>query len=215
METWPCWVTTTNNATSSDAWIDWSLVTSSAVYGDTWSTWCTDTTSSATDNVWIAWCDHELEICGQLGTVVIQSPYIVRPTTVPEPTEEQRAEWARQDRERKRRQEEEQRQIAEANEKAETLLKDVLNEEDYQFLLEMNHLLVETEEHRYKISRRGTVREVDEEGKEIASFCIHERGFRLPDADAVLMHKLMLECDEEEWLRIANKTVYDYARDRV
>lgn len=213
-------------------WNYWNTTTSATassvvVYADshcTWAYWCTDGTSSATDNgTWQTWCTVPTTSAGDTWTtwvsgttdIVDQSETVYMPP--PEPTEEQRAEWARLDEERRRRQEEGQRQIATANERAEQLLRETLTEEEYQQLEELGHLIIQTAEHRYKIRKDNAyVREIDEEGKEIAGFCIHPKWtHKIPVPDKVLLHKLMLECDEEEWLRIANKTVYDYARDRV
>lgn len=57
-------------------------------------------------------------------------------------------------------------------------------------------------------TRHGQARNVYliEGGKRRRAFCAHPREVLVPDADAYLAQKLMLEASEEEFLRIANKT---------
>lgn len=62
---------------------------------------------------------------------------------------------------------------------------------------------------RYRIEHgmAGNVKLLSPDGRVVASFCIHplERG--IPAEDVMLAQKLMLEAAEEEFLRIANKTL--------
>lgn len=60
--------------------------------------------------------------------------------------------------------------------------------------------------HRYLIDHTGGVTRIDEQGS-IESYCIHPSyAHRIPTPDLILAKKLMLECDEETFLRTANAT---------
>lgn len=57
----------------------------------------------------------------------------------------------------------------------------------------------------YRINQgtHGNVKELDSNGKEIASYCVQPEGVPVPDAN--LAQKLAIECDEETFLRVANR----------
>lgn len=60
---------------------------------------------------------------------------------------------------------------------------------------------------RFKLMRgySHNVKELDEEGREVRTFCIHPPAQHpCPNEDNVLLQKLMLQTDEEEFRRIAN-----------
>ena len=62
------------------------------------------------------------------------------------------------------------------------------------------------ERRRYlvKYGWAGNVEQIDENGRQVARFCIHPRNI-VPVPDNMLAQKLMLESNEEEFLRIANR----------
>jgi hypothetical protein len=60
---------------------------------------------------------------------------------------------------------------------------------------------------RYRVHADGQVRLLDGQGQEVESYCIHEPGLYLPRSDSVLAKTLLLEANEERFLKIANKTV--------
>jgi len=95
---------------------------------------------------------------------------------------------------------------ADAERRAEVLLRQMLTEEEYQQLSSQGYLKVPspTVSNRvYLIPRyRGLVR-VHESGKPVMRLCIGPVE-PVPDADVVLMHKLMIEGNEEDYLRTAN-----------
>lgn len=95
---------------------------------------------------------------------------------------------------------------AEAERRAEALLRRFLTEEEYQQLLCQGYLRVPSPHYPnrvYLIPRyRGLVR-VYESGRAVMRLCVGPVE-PLPDADVVLMHKLMIEGNEEEYLKIAN-----------
>ncbi len=95
---------------------------------------------------------------------------------------------------------------AEAERRAEALLRRFLTEEEYQQLLCQGYLRVQSPHYPnrvYLIPRyRGLVR-VYESGRAVMRLCVGPVE-PIPDADVVLMHKLMIEGNEEEYLKIAN-----------
>lgn len=60
---------------------------------------------------------------------------------------------------------------------------------------------------RYRITFRlaGNVYLLDDEGLDVERYCIHAQE-PIPVADNMLAQKLMLEADEEQFLRVANRT---------
>ena len=94
-----------------------------------------------------------------------------------------------------------------ANAKADELLKAVLNDEqraDYDLNRSFVVVLKNTS-YRLKKGRTGNVKELDRDGREIASYCIHP-AMRCPNADTLVAQKFMLETDEAEFKRVANRT---------
>ena len=103
----------------------------------------------------------------------------------------------------------------EAQERAEQLLRDILSEEDYRHLNRRGYLEVSsrTRPRRvYRVPRHQGQVKVYEGGVPIMALCVQSVE-PVPDGDAVLMHKLMIEGNEEEYLRIANRfepTLYGF-----
>ena len=95
---------------------------------------------------------------------------------------------------------------ADAEQKAEQLLQSQLSPEEYHQLVTQGYLRVQSPSvpHRtYLIPRyRGLVR-VYEQGRSVMRLCVGPVE-PVPDADVVLMHKLMIEGNEEEYLKTAN-----------
>jgi hypothetical protein len=93
-----------------------------------------------------------------------------------------------------------------AERRAEALLRHLLNEEEYQQLVSHGYLKVQSPNipnRVYLIPRyRGLVR-VYESGKSVMRLCVGPVD-PLPDADVVLIHKLMIEANEDEYLKAAN-----------
>jgi len=92
--------------------------------------------------------------------------------------------------------------------RAEQLLKEKLTPNEYHQLTTKSYLQVKSPHYpkrTYVIPRyKGLVR-IFEDGEQIMRLCVglDERD-NIPDADIVLMHKLMIERAEEEYLQIAN-----------
>jgi hypothetical protein len=94
-----------------------------------------------------------------------------------------------------------------ARERAEALLRELLTEGEYAQLTRRGYLEVRSPaqpQRTYRVPRhRGQV-EVCECGIPIMRLCVQSVE-PIPDGDAVLMHKLMIEGNEEAYLRIANR----------
>ena len=103
----------------------------------------------------------------------------------------------------------------EAQERAEQLLKDVLSDDEYHQLSRRGYLEVasRTRSRRvYRVPRHQGQVKVYEGGVPIMALCVQPVD-PLPDGDVVMMHKLMIEANEEEYLRIANRfepTLYGF-----
>jgi hypothetical protein len=94
----------------------------------------------------------------------------------------------------------------EAEQRAEQLLKVLLPAEQYNHLVRKGYLEVQSGMYPYRTYRiprhRGSV-EVYEMGRLVMSLCVQPTEV-VPDADVVVMHKLMIEGNEREYLRRAN-----------
>jgi hypothetical protein len=97
-------------------------------------------------------------------------------------------------------------QKMDAERRAEELLQSQLTPEEYRQLTSQGYLRVSSPRNPnrvYLIPRyRGLVR-VYEQGRSVMRLCVGPVE-QVPDADVVLMHKLMIEGNEEEYLRTAN-----------
>jgi hypothetical protein len=95
----------------------------------------------------------------------------------------------------------------EAERRAEQLLKDILAEPDFSHLTRRGYLEVRSPtfpNRMYLIPERQGPVTVYEHGRPIMRLCI-QCVERVPDHDTVAMHKLMIEGNEQEYLRIANR----------
>lgn len=125
------------------------------------------------------------------------------------------ADQRRQSEERRRREEEalrvEQERLRakqEADAKAEVLLLRHLSDKQKEDLATKGYFLVEVGGEIYKINRgfAGNIKLLNgETGEEEKSFCIHPTE-RVPNADAMLAQKLLLEADRDRFHKIANVT---------
>jgi len=160
-----------------------------------------DTSSASVDSAsaWIAWSgtDSVTTESATTWSVWIQG-------TVDTYTPLSEAELDRQKAERDQRDKERQ----EANERAEALLLAHLTPDQRETLERMRHFVVQSERGRVYHLRRGRLANVDEMDKDrvVAQYCIHPSICNIPEADSLLAQKLMLEMNEEQFLRIANRT---------
>lgn len=96
---------------------------------------------------------------------------------------------------------------AEAERRAERLLRDVLGPEEFALFQRRGYLTVRSPSFAHRVylvpERQGPVT-VCEFGKPVMRLCV-QCVERVPDLDTVVMHKLMIEGNEREYLRIANR----------
>lgn len=198
------WVTTgTSAATTNCLTSEWA-VTSSAT--TTNSIWLADQCTAAANAVWRSsgWqqCSH---------TKVRWTPSVVAKET-PEQLVERRAreELARQQRER----EAAERKVFmdTAKNRARRLLFSMLSPMQQKQLDEKNHfdLTVHGQDGSQRVYRieygyQGNVKLLGPDGQPVRRYCIHADS-RLPYEDQMLAQKLLLEANEQDFLRIANMT---------
>ena len=90
---------------------------------------------------------------------------------------------------------------------AEALLRRLLNEHEYDALSLNGYLEVSSREYPgrvYRIPRGPGQVQVVEHGRVTERLCVQPASIGLPEADVVLMHKLLLESDERRYLLTAN-----------
>jgi hypothetical protein len=94
-----------------------------------------------------------------------------------------------------------------AQARAEELLRHVIGLDAYQDLLRKGYLEVASPSISNRIYRIPSVRgqvEVFEDGQLVMKLCVVPTK-ALPDGDVVLMHKLMIEANEDHYLKVANR----------
>lgn len=210
---WGGWVTNVGYTTgaTTDIWCDWngyggtgSMTTITC--SNVWTGWNTNQGITVNYPVWINW--NTLE----------PYPHYALPA-VPETDEQrvareaQQAEATRQWQERLAQQRERDsimlKEQAEAKERAHELLLSALSREQQEEYLKSNFFRVRIVDktgtirtYRVDHGTHGNVRLIDEAGKILRRYCIQPNG--VPTEDAMLAQKLLLETDEEAFLRIAN-----------
>lgn len=161
----------------------------------TTGTYANTSSTSSTDIAWYIWTAGEWQICPTED---------ISQTLSPAQEEAFRIQLEEQTRER------EELMLAEdeAQHKADILLNEFLTRRQRKSLKELGHFEVITprgKTYRIRRGRSNNVREINEDGNEIAMLCAHPTEY-VPDADTMLAQKLMLETAEEEFLRIANRS---------
>ena len=94
-----------------------------------------------------------------------------------------------------------------ANRRATELLRSVLTRQQYRHLVRHGYLDIPSPRDPgciYRVPRAQGLVGVIEQGRRKASLCLQPVEW-VPDADIVVMHKLMIEADEETYLQTANK----------
>ena len=93
-----------------------------------------------------------------------------------------------------------------AESRAKALLREILSETQYQQLMKCGYLEVISptiDERIYRIPGSGGLVKVFERGCPVMELCL-QPAEPLPDGDVIVMHKLMIEGNEEEYLSKAN-----------
>lgn len=103
----------------------------------------------------------------------------------------------------------------EAQDRAEALLRHVLSDDDYRSLERRGFLEIQSPSRprrTYRIPRHQGQVKVYEGGVPVMALCVQSVE-PIPDGDTIVMHKLMIEGNEPEYLRIANRfepTLYGF-----
>jgi hypothetical protein len=93
-----------------------------------------------------------------------------------------------------------------AESRAKALLREMLSENQYQQLVKFGYLEVPSpgyDSRIYRIPGSGGLVKVYERGCPVMELCL-QPAEPLPDGDVVVMHKLMIEANEQEYLQRAN-----------
>jgi hypothetical protein len=104
---------------------------------------------------------------------------------------------------------------SEANRRAGELLRAVLTHEQYGQLIQQGYVDIPSPRDArriYRVPRAPGLVGVIEEERRKASLCLQPFKW-VPDADIVVIHKLMIEADEEAYLQKANIIVPIYSND--
>ncbi|MBI4494130.1 MAG: hypothetical protein HY690_15185 [Chloroflexi bacterium] len=93
-----------------------------------------------------------------------------------------------------------------ARQRAERLLAETLAEEEFRQLTTQGYLDVQSPAHptrSYRVYKAGGPVQVREEGRTNVLLCVQPVSY-LPEADVVLLHKLLIEGCEQAYLKTAN-----------
>lgn len=176
---------------STSVWYDWNNTYTTLTTSDPWPEWANLTTfCDNTTVIWNYWCD---------GTSTYTTQIRAQRYVAPQPTaaELKAAKKAADDRQQER---------VEAETRALTLLLDMLTEQQRDEFQKYRHFTVHGRNWRYRIRKghAGNVDVVDKNGIISHRLCAHP-SYTVPDFDAMLAQKLMLEDDEDSFLSIANR----------
>lgn len=200
---------TTASTSTSTAWTYWNVQytsgTNTTTADYTWAAWIDGTATTSASSSTSAWIKWNVNYTGEDGN----EGYVVR---VEQPTPE---ELARQAEEHRRREEELKRQAAEqarlaqeAEDRAAELLRLTLSPEQLaEFEKDRAFTVISKDgERKYRIKKGWShnVERIDDAGKRLHTLCAHPET-PVPHFDNMLAQKLMLEHDEQRFLKIANK----------
>jgi hypothetical protein len=94
----------------------------------------------------------------------------------------------------------------EAERRAQAMLAEMLSADEYEQLRQNGYLRVPSRSYGnrvYHVPEHSGMVAVFEDGSLKERLCVGATGF-IPEGDTVLLHKLMIEGDEDEYLRVAN-----------
>ena len=178
----------TNSSTCDNTWTYWTSGTTAGTCNVTWNTW---NEPVGVPTIWQQPVLTEEQIAEQ------QQCSAELNRVLEEANEQYRQEQLRV---------EERRNAADA--KAKELLQSFLTPEQLKSLEEQSNFIVESESKRlYKLRKMNNngVLEIDQEGKRIGGLCANFGGADIPTYDLMLAQKLMIETNEELFLRTARR----------
>ncbi len=195
---------------------NWYEPTGSAITSSTTTTWrqwsegyeTTTTrvtcTTDSTTSVWVSWCDYYTQRVSYRGAPAATAEQVEMVRSL---RERQRVNYERQQAEYAA---ERERLAAErklADEKADQLLRDVLTPEQLEEFAALQYFTITSQSgkrYRIRLGRAGNIEELDEAGNPSHKICCHPAD-NVPDKDTIVVQKLLLEHDEVEFLRQANR----------
>lgn len=194
---------------SCEIWSIWnqqltsSTASTTILYGSGWpfntSATTTNSSNAITQYVWTAWNEGHAELQDLRAVTDVQT---LRRLTHRKPSEAALKAALEQERKWRMQAEESARKAKEAKDRAEALLRVCLSAEQKEDLDKKNcfYIVVDGKDgkkERYRIDRgsHGNVKQIDERGSIIRSFCIQPSG--VPEGDILLTQKLWLESSEE------------------
>jgi hypothetical protein len=221
--------TTSANATNNVIWTVWNnihsgTITATANIIETTGT-MTNTATNITTQIWGAWNAQIQQHIISATTNMIGQPINVTTTNqvnnliwtawneglvnLREATAEQVAEAQRRARAEQEYQVRVQAERGQAEKRAEKLLQETLTPKQREELAAKGYFELETiaksgerRIYRIKRGRSRNIEQVDDSGRRIKTLCAHPIA-QVPDADTMVAQKLMLESQEDEFLRIA------------
>jgi len=209
---WNSWATASSATTTGSGWPTGWLDTSVTTGGCQYTVTYTSNNTQASDDIWATpeWLHTE-----HTNRYFRAASEGIRRASAksPEQLAQEAAEHERR-RQARLREDSRKRMFKEAaNERARRILMSMLNDEQRRDLAANNNfqLTVHSRDGSIKVYRidygyQGNVKLLGPDGDVDRSYCIHADR-RLPYEDQMLAQKLLLENNEEEFLRIANETI--------
>lgn len=191
----PTYCLTTGAATDSTAattWSGWNDYDTSMTGGAVWLQWHADATNTATTaSTMICWHTW-IAVGGAELTNIVPAPEVIA---------QRDAVWRREAAER-------QAERDKVREKAWKLLLSMLDKQQKDQLERDRFfdVVARNSRRRYRIHHgtHGNVRLLNDVGKEVTRYCAQPNN--VPAEDAMLAQKLMLEHEEDQYLKVANAT---------
>lgn len=190
------------------SWTNWNDTSTCSICGatDTWRLWIdnsTATTFSTSNDIWDAWVSYEETTTGG----VTYKLYYQQPQETAEVRQQRIEQEQQRERERQAAYAAELKQREEAVAKAERLLMESLREKQLEEYQEFKRFTVISKDGKrtYRVNK-GRIRNVqliDQGGKVLRTYCGHPQEY-VPDEDTMLAQKLLLEHEEERFLKLAN-----------
>jgi hypothetical protein len=182
--------------TNDQVWNAWNVqfMATSAATGST-------ATITANDVVWNVW-NRQYAAEDQARENRIRRQIAERR----QPSAEEQERWRQEELRRREAEARARKEAAEADLKAIALLKSCLTPEQQEEYEQKKcfHLLVGDKRYRIEQGSHGNVKLIDKNGRVKRSFCVQPRG--VPDGDAMLAQKLLLQTDEKRFYELANVT---------
>lgn len=198
-------VTSSCTTTTDTTWIKWTGSTTSST-GDTWHTWTNNAVTASTNTVWETWTTVNHEVVRiEASNTDMRRLHRAQPLSPAQRRQQQiDREWNAYQAEL--RAQEAKRERAAASARARELLFDNLTDQQRSDLKRDGFFFVPSKKagrkYRLRKGRAGNVDVIQNE-RILHRLCAHPQLY-VPDDDTRLAQKLMIEHQEDEFLRLAN-----------